>query len=59
MGISGLDEGIVFFQDSIMVIMFYLPIVSYGFRFGVVVVSVHQTFRAKLVRIGPLSYMYK
>jgi len=42
-----------------MVIMFYLPIVSYGFRFGIAVVSLHQTFRANLVRIGPLSYMYK
>ena len=56
---SGLDEGIVFFQDSIMVIMFYLPIVSYGFRFGTAVVSVHQTFRANLVCNGPLSYVYK
>jgi hypothetical protein len=46
-----MDEGIVFFQDSIMVVMFYLPIVSYGFQFGTAVVRFNQTFRANLVRI--------
>ena len=48
-----------FFQDSIMVIMFYLPIISYGFRFDFAVGSLHRKFQANLVRIGPLSYMYK
>ena len=49
----------MFFQDSIMVIIFYLPIVFYRFRFGFAVVSLHQKFQANLIRIGPLSHMYK